>query len=100
MTIAYGVELILELAVAMGATRFWYDHLSKTNGIKIARDLVIDDGFGFTIFLAALGVAGVVGLTIEMARRRSPERWDEGRWVWSLAGLFPVLACLEAVAIS
>jgi hypothetical protein len=95
MTIAYAIELILELAVAMGATRYWYDHTRNPWLWNVRFSLVRgEDWIVASFVLSALSVAGAVGLAVELARGRSPGQWGPGRWVWSLAGTFTLLTGL------
>lgn len=42
-------------------------------------------------FLAAVALAGCLGVWIERARRRSPRPWGPGRWAWSVVGLYILL---------
>jgi hypothetical protein len=42
-------------------------------------------------FLAAVALAGCVGVWIERAFRRSPLPWGPGRWTWSVVGLYILL---------
>ncbi len=84
MTIAYGIELILEVAVALGVTRYVYDRF----GI-----FVVSDWIYVASFLSSFAVAGSIGLIIELVRKQSPEQWGPGRWVWSLSSVYMFLIC-------
>jgi hypothetical protein len=51
------------------------------------------------IFLAGVSVAGGIGLVVEAARGRSPERWGVGRRVWAIAALYTFAISIRSVAV-
>src|SRR4051794_6553817 len=91
------VELIAALAVGMAMARYGFIEDQRIKAESRSWDaytieLTLDYG------LAGIGLAGGIGLWIEMARRRAPGVWGFGRWSWSIVAVTIILSDLFALA--
>jgi hypothetical protein len=91
--LAYALELVFVVAVGLALFRAQSDsHLqSEANGAaQLYRLTSLLKHFGDS-FPTGVAIAGLLGLWIEVARKRSPAIWGFGRWTWSVAGLYFLL---------
>jgi hypothetical protein len=86
ISIAYVLELVAAVAVGLGMLR--YARLVGMPFDLATRRGVLD---AWSYLAAGLALVGLVGTAVEVARRRSPERWGLGRWTWAIAGLYTVV---------
>jgi hypothetical protein len=82
ISIAYVLELVAAVAVGLGMYRY-----AETVGMPF--DLTTGLGLSRAWIYVSAGIAlvGLVGLVVEVARRRAPERWGLGRWTWAVVGV-------------
>jgi hypothetical protein len=92
-SIAYVLELVAAVAVGLGMVQY-------ARSVGSPFDLATRWGLSEAWVYLSSGIAlvGLVGLVVEVARRRSPERWGLGRWTWAIAGLYVVAIHLAGVA--
>ncbi len=91
-SIAYVLELVAAVAVGLGMFRY-----ARTVGMPFFatwRGLL--DAWDY--LSAGIALVGLVGIVVEVVRRRSPERWGLGRWTWAIAGLYIVAIHVLGVA--
>ena len=92
-SIAYVLELVASVAVGLGMLRY-----ARTVGMPF--DFATRRGLldAWDYLSAGIALVGIVGIVVEVTRRRSPERWGLGRWTWAIAGLYIVAIHVLGVA--
>jgi hypothetical protein len=101
--LAYALELVFVLAIGLALFRLQFDFRTQSEDPDDApRHLQLANylkGFGDS-FPTGVALAGLLGLGIEVARKRSPAIWGFGRWTWSVAGLYFLLNSAFSVLVA
>ncbi len=92
-SIGYVLELVAGVAVGLGMFRY-------AQQVGFPFDLTTWWGLGeaWVYLSSGMALVALAGIGVELARRRSPERWGLGRWAWAIAGLYVVAVHLAGVA--